>query len=59
MYKNYLLKCYELITGIWHHREYYFDTKEEMVDFVKNESRSSFKVETAFKLDKLDNNIFA
>ena len=27
MYKNYLLKCNELITGIWHCREYYFDTE--------------------------------
>ena len=59
MYKSYLLKCDELITGIWHRREYYFDTEEEMVDFAKKESGSSFKVEAAFKLDKLDNNIFA
>ena len=59
MYKNYLLKCDELITGVWHHREYYFDTEEEMVEFAKKESSSSFKVEAAFKVDKLDNNIFA
>lgn len=59
MYKKYLLKCDELITGIWHHREYYFDTEEEMVDFAKKKSGFSFKVEAAFKLDKLDNNIFA
>lgn len=65
MYKKYLLLCSEL-TGddsydseCWDSRKYYFDTEEEMVDFAKKKSDSSFKVEAAFKLDKLDNNIFA
>lgn len=59
MYKNYILKCEELVVGEWHSGEYYFDTEEEMVKFVKGKCDSSFKVESAFKLDKLDNNIFA
>ena len=59
MYKNYILKCEELVSGAWHSGEYYFDTKEDMVKFVKEKWGSSFKVESAFKLDKLDNNIFA
>lgn len=65
MYKKYLLRCSEL-TGddsydseCWESRKYYFDTKEEMVEFVKKQLDFLFKVETAFKLDKLDNDIFA
>ncbi len=54
-----MLKCEKLVVGVWHSEEYYFDTEEEMVKFVKEKSGSLFKVESAFKLDKLDNNIFA
>ena len=65
MYKKYLLLCSEL-TGddsydpkCWESRKYYFDTEEEMVEFVKKQLDFLFKVEAAFKLDKLDNDIFA
>lgn len=65
MYKKYLLRCREL-TGddsydpeCWESRKYYFDTEEEMVEFVKKQLDFLFKVEAAFKLDKLDNDIFA
>ena len=54
-----MLKCEKLVVGVWHSEKYYFDTEEEMVKFVKGKSGSLFKVESAFKLDKLDNNIFA
>lgn len=65
MYKKYLLRCSEL-TGddsydpdCLESRKYYFDTEEEMVEFVKKQLDFLFKVEAAFKLDKLDNDIFA
>ena len=65
MYKKYLLLCSEL-TGddsydpkCWESRKYYFDTEEEMDEFVKKQLDFLFKVEAAFKLDKLDNDIFA
>ena len=49
MYKKYLLRCSEL-TGddsydseCWESRKYYFDTKEEMVDFLVNRMEMTIK----------------
>ena len=38
MYKRFLLKCdiYNHYKGWWENTEFYFDTKEEMIDFIKN-----------------------
>lgn len=64
MYKKYLLLCSELAGDdsydpeCWDSRKYYFDTEEEMVEFVKKQLDFLFKVEAAFKMDKLDNIIF-
>ena len=64
MYKKYLLKCEEFVgidiqdTDSWESKEYYFDTEKEMIDFVKNKWSFSIKIEAAFKMEKLDNDIF-
>lgn len=59
MYKKYLLQCAELIDNIWHPREYYFDTKEEMISFVRRNVGLTFHVDTAFELNRIDDDIFA
>ena len=65
IYKEYLLRCQELLgddsydPGCWESKEYYFDTEEEMIEFVKQKSKWNFRIEVAFKLNKLSNNIFA
>ena len=64
-YKEYLLRCQELLGDdsydpeCWEPKEYYFDTEEEMIEFVKQKSKWNFRIEVAFKLNKLSNNIFA
>ena len=64
IYKEYLLRCQELLgndsydPGCWESKEYYFDTEEEMIEFVKQKFKWNFKIEVAFKLNKLSNNIF-
>ena len=59
MYKKYLLQCEEFTGEHWEHKEYYFETENEMVSFAKICRSELFKIESAFKLDKLSNNIFA
>lgn len=65
IYKEYLLRCQELLGDDsydpehWESKEYYFDTEEEMIEFVKQKSKWNFRIEVAFKLNKLSNNIFA
>ena len=60
MYKKYLLKCStknHFVDG-WEDREYYFDTKEEMIDYIKNGSTchkpKEIRVEAAFELNKIE-----
>lgn len=59
MYKKYLLRCEEFTGEHWECKEYYFDTEDEMVSFAKNCKNEMFKIESAFKLDKLNNDIFS
>lgn len=59
MYKKYLLRCEEFTGEHWERKEYYFDTEDEMVSFAKKCRNEMFKIESAFKLDKLNNDIFA
>lgn len=67
-YKKYMLKCMIKVDKImdWHDEQFFFDTEEEMIKFVKegykelgiDGTESHIKIESAFKLEKLDNNIF-
>lgn len=60
MYKNFLLKCdiFNLYTFRWESQNRFFDTKEEMIDFIKNGDGcfkpDAIRVECAFKLEKID-----
>lgn len=60
MYKKYLLKCSTInhYTERWVDREFYFDTKEEMIDLIKNGTvytkPEDIRVESAFELNKID-----
>lgn len=61
MYKRYLLKCrimYDSWLGDYMDMDFYFDTEEEMIDFIKNGNESfnpeDIKVECAFELNKID-----
>ena len=66
MYKKYMLKCSEFTSYIttsddpsgWNEKDYYFNSEEEMVEFVKSHLDFAFRVEAAFRLEQLDNNIF-
>ena len=66
MYKKYMLKCSEFTSYVttsddpsgWNEKDYYFDTEEEMIDFVKSHLDFAFRVEAAFKLEQLSNDIF-
>ena len=64
MYKRFMLSCMylDIDKGIWCNEIFYFDTEEEMVDFVKNGNfgikPENIRVEAAFELNKLSNNIF-
>ena len=67
-YKKYMLKCMIKVDKImdWHDEQFFFDTEEEMIRFVKEGykelgiegTESHIKIESAFKLEKLDSNIF-
>lgn len=60
MYKNFMLKCqiFNLYTFEWENQNRFFDTKEEMLDFIKNGDEvwkpDAIRVECAFKLEKID-----
>lgn len=64
MYKGYMLECsvYNEYKGIWQNDRYFFDTQEDMIDFVKNGNKyhkpEHIRVGAAFKLSKLDSGIF-
>lgn len=60
MFKKYLLKCsimnyHEMC---WEDEELYFDTKDEMMDFIKNGTvyvkPEDIRIASAFKLNKID-----
>ena len=61
MYKKYLLRCQTInhYTGCWENREYYFDTKDEMMNYIKNGDEYGYtkpediKVEAAFELKRV------
>lgn len=63
MYKEYMLKCSVYLSlgssqpGVWQDRTYWFDTKEEMIIFIKNGDEhikpEHIRVEDSFKLEKL------
>ncbi len=64
-YKEYMLLCKEYVGSgdsedidSWENREYFFDTKAEMIGFVKSKPQFLLRVKAAFRLDKLSNNIF-
>lgn len=61
MYKRFLLKCrimYDSWLKDYMDMEFYFDTKKEMINFIKNGnedfSPENIKVESAFELNKID-----
>ena len=60
MYKRFLLKCdiYNHYKGCMQDREFYFDTKEDMIHFIKNGSEytkpDDIRVEAVFELNKID-----
>lgn len=62
MYKRYLLKCSIRHECNWLEEytdtQLYFDTKEEMVDFIKNGTKyikpKDIRIECAFELNKVD-----
>ena len=60
MYKNFLLKyqVFNLYTYRWEDRTGFFDTEEEMIDFITNGDEvwkpDAIRVECAFKLEKFD-----
>jgi hypothetical protein len=55
-----MLKCqiFNLYTFEWENQNRFFDTKEEMLDFIKNGDEvwkpDAIRVECAFKLEKID-----
>ena len=60
MYKRFLLKCSTLnhYKGCRQDREFYFDTKEDMIHFIKNGSKytkpDDIRAEAVFELNKID-----
>lgn len=60
MYKKYLLKCsiYNNWLEEYEESEFYFDTKEELIDFVKNGtaaiSPEYILIECAFEINKIN-----
>ena len=60
MYKNFMLKCqiFNLYTFEWENQNRFFDTEEEMLDFIKNGDEvwkpDAIKVECAFKFEKIN-----
>ena len=60
MYKNFLVKCdvFNLYTFDWEKRNYFFDTEEEVKNFIKNGDGNfkpdAIKIEAIFKMEKID-----
>ena len=60
MYKKFMLKCeiFNLYTFEWESETLFFDTEEEMINFIKNGDEvwkpDAIRVECAFKLEKID-----
>lgn len=60
MYKKYLLRCSTKnhFRDGWENQEFYFDTKEEMINYIKNGSKCTkseeIRVEAAFELTKIE-----
>lgn len=55
MYKEYMLKCEiknEYTNPEWNRREYYFDTEDEMREFIESYG-DGIRVEAMFKLEKI------
>lgn len=63
VWKEYMLECQIVKEEITQER-FFFDTQEEMIDFTKNGSTmlnikpDEIRIKSAFKLEKLDSNIF-
>lgn len=63
MHKKFLLKCNvnNHHKGWWEDTEFYFDTKEEMIDFIKNgtdyTNSEDIRVEAAFELNRINLNL--
>ena len=57
---RYLLKCsiYNNYKWVWENEEFYFATKEQMINFIKNGMRDikpkDIRVERAFELNPID-----
>lgn len=60
MYKKFLVKCMikNLYKGSWHNEDFYFDTREEVIDFINNGTKfikpENIRIEAIFKLKKID-----
>ena len=54
MYKEYMLKCmgWNPLDAIWESRNLYFDTEEEMREYIKSQGKGII-VEAMFKLTKI------
>ena len=64
--KNFMLFCAECVAGvpegvwaIWKDTHYFFNTESEMINYVNNKREGYIEVESAFRLEKLSNDIFA
>ena len=55
MYKEYMLKCmgWNPLDAIWESRNLYFDTEEEMREYIKSQGKGII-VEAMFKLTKIE-----
>ena len=64
MYKQWMLEFsrYNWYQGIWGDDRLFFNTKEEMINFVKNGNKyikpEHIRVGAAFKLEQLDSSVF-
>lgn len=55
MYKEYMLKCegWNPLEGIWQKGELFFDTEEEMREYIKSQGKG-IRVEAMFNLTKIE-----
>ena len=55
MYKDYMLKCecWNLLEDTWESTELFFDTEEEMREYIKSQGKG-IRVEAMFKLTKIE-----
>ena len=55
MYKEYMLKCksWNPLNGTWDKVELFFDTEEEVREYVKSQG-NGIRVEVMFKLTKIE-----